>query len=184
MPSSDAQPTFAVCSHHHTLALGMREGLEVVQAGDRGGWLAAPPSEYDDDGAPLWHEAEQFFNNCTWPVDVDDAITMDSCSECSEGLSGDEDILPLDEVLEADTTAEAYLSGKDMQVCLGVLMKPLHCVYTRTGHPMGGPAASTHAAGVPRHPHAILPQLPKPGGGVHHAQGRHPTRAAATRNGV
>lgn len=98
---------------------GMREGLEVVRGGDRAGWLAAPPSEYDDDegneNAPLWHEAEQFFNHCSWPVDVEDATNMETCSECSEGLSGDEDVLPIDEVLEADTTAEAYHSGKDMQ---------------------------------------------------------------------
>lgn len=90
---------------------------DVVHAADHAARFLAPPaSEYDDEGAPLWHEAEQFFNHCSWPIDVEDAITMDTCSECSEGLSGDEDILPVDEEVEADTTAEAYHCGKDMQV--------------------------------------------------------------------
>ena len=164
----------------------MREGLEVVQGGDRAGWLAAPPSDYDDEGAPLWHEAEQFFNHCSWAVDVDETINMDTCSECSDGLSGDEDILPVDDALEADTTAEAYHSGKDMQVlvCVQFCHVVYHACVCPVGHPMGGPATATLAARVSRHPHAILPQLSKPWGRLHCPQGRPGARAAPSRNGA
>lgn len=98
----------------------MRDEVEIARApGDRA-WLAAPgPLEHHDDNdqaVHLWHDAEQFFNTSAWSAGPEEEADMDACSDCTVGLSGDEDVLPDDEVLDADTTAEAYHQGKDLQV--------------------------------------------------------------------
>ncbi len=101
----------------------MRDEVEVARAPGDPAWLAHGLEHHDDDDqvAQLWHDAEQFFNASAWSTGPDEEVAMDACSDCTEaGLSGDEDVLPEDEALEADTTAEAYRQGKDLQVCCGM----------------------------------------------------------------